>query len=143
MNRIQKMALFMAIVISIALLLSTIATATLYYLVGFPIAQAGLGFLGIAGLGGLAPILFKKDKGKVTIDERDQIINKKAALASFAAAYLVVGLTCMLPFFIMGPKASIQVTWLPMIFMAAGITNFYVHSIVILLQYGWKGKENE
>jgi hypothetical protein len=49
----------------------------------------------------------------------------------------------MLPFFILGPAATISVTWLPEIFMAAGLTAFFVHSVAILAQYGWRGKDNE
>jgi len=101
-----------------------------------PKALAGLGFLGITGLGGLGPLIFGKDKGKVMCDERDRLINYRAALAGFGAAYIVTGLMCMLPFFILGYEATISITWLPMIFVAPGLTLFFVHSIAILVQYG-------
>jgi hypothetical protein len=45
----------------------------------------------------------------------------------------------MLPFFILGPAATISVEWLPNIFMAAGLTAFLVHSVAILAQYGRRG----
>ncbi|MBW8000753.1 MAG: DUF2178 domain-containing protein [Planctomycetes bacterium] len=143
MNRSQKAAWLIVITTSIALIASGTAITIFYSAFGFPKASAGLGFLGIAGIGGLARIVFKKDKGNVTVDERDNKINKRAALAGFGAAYLFVGLACMTPFFVLGPDASIKVFWLPMIFMIAGVTNFYVHSIAILVQYGKGGKENE
>ena len=145
MNRIQKMAWWMAAWISAGVILAVIAVAVLYFIVGMPwsIARAGLGFIGIAGFGGLASLIFKKDPGKVTCDERDRLINNRAAAAAFASAYLVTGLACMLPFFILGPAATISVTWLPSIFMAAGLTAFFVHSVTILVQYGWRAKGNE
>jgi hypothetical protein len=145
MNRIQKMAWWMAIWVSAGVILAAIAVAILFLVIGMPwsIAKSGLGFLGIAGFGGLAPLIFKKDPGKVTCDERDRLINNRAAIAAFASAYLVTGLACMLPFFVLGPAATISVTWLPDIFMAAGLTAFFVHSVAILVQYGWKGKDNE
>lgn len=145
MNRIQKISLWMLIWISTGVILAAIAVAVLLFIIGLPwkIAQAGLGFSGIAGLAGLGPLIFKKDKGKVTCDERDRLINNRAAVAGFASAYLVTGLACMLPFCILGYEATITVTWLPMIFMAAGLTSFFVHSAAILVQYGWKGKDNE
>ena len=145
MNRIQKMAWWMVIWISAGAILAAIAVAVSYFIIGMPwsIARAGLAFLGIAGFGGLASLIFKKDPGKVTCDERDRLINKRAAIAAFASAYLVTGLACMLPFFILGPAATISVVWLPDIFMAAGLTAFFVHSVAILVQYGWRAKDNE
>jgi hypothetical protein len=143
MNRIQKMAWWMAIWISAGVILAAIAVAVLFFVIGMPwsIARAGLGFLGIAGFGGLGPLIFKKDKGKVTCDERDRLINNRAAIAAFASAYLVTGLACMLPFSVLGPAATVSVVWLPDIFMAAGLTTFFVHSVAILVQYGWGVKE--
>ena len=141
MNRIQKMAWWMAIWVSAGVILAAIAVAVLLFIVGMPwsIARAGLGFIGIAGFGGLASMIFKKDPGKVTCDERDRLINNRAAVAGFCAAFLVTGLACMLPFFVLGTEATIPVVWLPNIFGAAGLTAFFVHSVAILVQYGWRG----
>lgn len=143
MNRVQKVAWLLVIAISVAVLLAGGAVGILYVKVGMPKALAGLSFIAIAGLGGLGPLIFRKDKGKVTCDERDRLINRRAALAGFGAAYLVVGLACMVPFSVLGPDRAISVNWLPMIFMGAGISHFFVHSVAILIQYGWGGKENE
>lgn len=142
MNRWQKISWWMLIWISTGAIFAAIATAVLFFIVGLPWskAQGGLGFLGIAGLGGLGPLIFKKDTGKVACDERDQLINNRAAATGFLAAFLITGLTCMLPFFVLGPKATISITWLPMIFMTAGLASFLVHSIAILSQYGWRDK---
>jgi hypothetical protein len=140
MNRVQKIAWLFVITISVAVLLAGGAVGILYVKIGMPKALAGLGFLGITGFGGLGPLIFRKDKGKVTYDERDGLINSRAALAGFGAAYMVVGLVCMIPFFVLGPKANVSVTWLPMIFMGAGISHFFVHSVAILVQYGRRGK---
>jgi len=143
MNREQKMAFYMVVVFSIAIVTSLIAVAILLYLgFGLQNASAGLGFLGICGFAGFAPIVFKKDKGPVEYDERDDMINRKAAVAGFGASYLFAGLACMLPFFILGYKATISVSWLPMIFMGSGITMCLVRSIVVLALYG-KGGEYE
>jgi hypothetical protein len=139
----QKMACLMVITISLGLILSGVAVTILYAKFGFPIAGAGLGFLGIVGLGGLGPWLFKKDKGKIAFDERDSVINRRSALAGFAAAYLFMGLACMIPFFVMGPDGQLSAKWLPMIFMGAGISNFFFHSLMILIQYGRTRKGEE
>jgi len=143
MNRMQKIAWLMVISITTGLILSAIAITVLYFIHGFPKAWSGTACLGIIGFAGLGPIIFKKDKGPVELDERDHQIGRRAAIAGFASAYLVVGLACMLPFTILGSQATVPVTWLPNIFAAAGISNFYFHSIAILVQYGRGGQENE
>jgi len=143
MNRMQKIAWLFVVTISLSVIFSIAATILLYAKLGMPKAQAGLAFLAIAGLGGLGPLVFKKDKGSVTCDERDKQIKRRAALASFGASYLIVGAACMIPFFILGPKASISVTWLPNIFGVAAICAFFTHSVAILVQYGRGGRNDE
>jgi hypothetical protein len=136
MNRVQKMAWWTLYWAAIALVLSGIAMAVLYSIWGFPVAYAGAAFLGLFGFIGLGPIIFRKDKGPVTCDERDRLINQRAALASFVTSYMVMGLACMVPFFVLGYQAQVSICWLPNIFMAGGITCFVVHSVAILIQYG-------
>ncbi|MFH1615879.1 MAG: DUF2178 domain-containing protein [Planctomycetota bacterium] len=143
MKRIQKIAMFIFVVFTCAFILTAIAIAVAYAKFGFPGAWGGLGFMGIAGIGGLAQLFFKKDPEKVEYDERDHYIQKRAALTGFALAYLVVGLATMLPFTILGPNAPITTNWLPLIFGAAGLTNFYAWSIAILTLYGWRNKNHE
>jgi len=143
MNRMQKMAWLFVITTVLAVVASAVAVIWLYGKFGMPKAVAGLAFMGIAGIGGLGPLIFKKESGKVTCDERDTLINRRAALAGFGTAYMLVGAVCMVPFFVLGPLGSISVTWLPMIFMGAGICTFFAHSVAILLQYGWRGKNGK
>ena len=142
MNRVQKIAWLFVVTVSLGVVFSIAATSLLYVKVGMPRAWAGLAFLAVVGLGGLGPLVFRKNKGAVACDERDRIINRRAALAAFTIAYLFVGLACMLPFFVLGPDGSMSVTWLPMIFMGAGLMTFFVHSVAILVQYG-RGGRNE
>ena len=143
MNRAQKIAWSLVITILFAFIVSGIAVAILYVKVGMPRAFVGFAFMGLAGLGGFSPLIFKKDKGKVTFDERDRLIKRNAALAGFAASYLFVGAACMIPFSVLGPKASISVSWLPNIFGGAALSAFFVTSVAILVQYGWRDKHNE
>jgi len=143
MNRAQKIAWLFVITISLAVVTSIATVVLLYVKFGMPRAQAGLAFLAIAGFGGLGPLVFKKDKGPVTCDERGRLINKRAALVAFTTSYLFVGLACMIPFCILGPDALLSVNWLPMIFMGAGLITFFVHSLAVLVQYSWGGKDGE
>lgn len=136
MNRAQKVAWVFVISISAAVLLSGLTIGILYLKYGFPKVLSGLSLLGLAGFGGLGLLIFKKDKGAVTCDERDITINRRAALAGFFAAFLTIGLSCMLPYYIYGPDKTISVSWLPMIFEGAGLAVFFTHSLAILIQYG-------
>ena len=94
MNRYQKMALFTVIVISIAILATITAIAILLMLgFGWPKAFAGSCFMGIAGFAGLTPVIYKKGKSKISFDERDLLIGKKAALAGFGSAFGFTGIS--------------------------------------------------
>lgn len=143
MNRTQKMAWMVVVCISAALVASLAAVGILTSYVGMPRAWGGLGFMGLAGLAGLAPLVFRKDQGPVALDERDALYQHRAALAGFTAAYLVVGAACMVPFFVLGPSAMVRVVRLPMIFMGAGLSHYFMYSVVILVQYGRTDKETD
>ncbi|MHC4266756.1 MAG: hypothetical protein ACYSUK_12625, partial [Planctomycetota bacterium] len=105
MKRIQKIAWFFVVTITVSIVLTLIAISILYTKYGFPKAIAGFSTMGLVGVAGFSPLIFKKDKGKVIFDERDRIIKRRAALAGFGMSYLVVGLACMIPFSVLGPKA--------------------------------------
>ena len=142
MNRMQKMAWSMVIATLLGVVASAVAVALLYAKVGMPKALAGLAGMSLAGLGGLSPLIFRKDRGNITFDERDRLIKRRAALAGFGTAYMLVGLACMIPFFILGPKATISVRWLPLIFMGAGMSHFFAFSVAIVVQYGRADKSH-
>ena len=143
MNRFQKLAWFTLIVILIALTLSAIAVSVLYFVVDLPMQRAlgGFGFMGITGLIGLSPVLYKKERGKVSFDERDELINYRAVLAAYSVFWLVFTAACMIPWSIIGPSGSISVNVLPIMLFGIGITLALVHSLVILIQYGRGIKE--
>jgi hypothetical protein len=145
MNRMQKISWFMVICIGTALILSAIAITALYFKFGFPVAWAGWGFMGITGFAGLAPTIFKKDPGPVQCDERDRLINIKAAQAGFAISYGVFGLLCMgiWAYRYSQSTETISIHLLPMLFMAAGITAYLTHAITILVLYGKDNKATE
>jgi len=143
MNRAQKIARFSLIVILIALTLSVMAVGVLYFVVGLPIQRAlgGFAFIAICGFSGLAPILYKKERGKVSFDERDLLIQKKASLRAYTIFWFLFVLAAMIPFFILGPKGTISVKYLPAMVFGGMITVMLVQSIVTLEEYGWRAKE--
>lgn len=140
MNREQKVALSVVITTLAAVVASTVAIIILYQMVGMPKALKGLAFMALSGLGWLSMFIFKKEKGKVTFDERDKLIQKRAGLAGFALAYLFLGLACMIPFCVMGGRALISVRWLPQIFIGTGIAHSFFYSITIFFEYGLGSK---
>ncbi len=141
MNRAQKLAWSFVIATSAAFVISVVAVGIAYRYVGMPKALLGFCFMGLSGLAGFAPLVFRKEEGPVAADERDQLFHRRAALAGFTGAYLFVGAACMIPFFALGPDASISIVWLPQIFIGAGIVHFFAHSVAILSQYGWTNAE--
>jgi hypothetical protein len=145
MNREQKMAKFTLIVTLTALILSFIAVAVLYLVVGLPLRRAagGFGFIGIMGFSALAPLLFKKDKGKVKLDERDLLIKNKAMLAAYWGFWPIFVIAAMAPFFIYGPDGMVSVKYLCSMVFGGMFIVVLVQSLVTLQEYGWREKGNE
>ena len=145
MNRAQKTARFNLIVILIALGLSALAVGILYFIVGLPMRRAGggLGLLGIWGLMGLSPLLFKKKSGEVDYDERDLLIQRKAVVGAYSIFWVLFVLAAMIPFFVLGPDGKVSVKYLAAMVFAGMTVVTLVQSIVTLEQYGWRTKENE
>ncbi len=142
MNRAQKIAWFNLVVILIGLVLCGIAVAVLAFVAERPLRAAlgGLGFIGIIGFTGLSPFLFRKAKGQVEFDERDQLYNMRAWFLGFCASYLLFVIVCMTTWFIYSPKGTISVNVLPLTVIGGFMALMLVHSIAILAQYGWGGK---
>jgi len=140
MNRIQKISLSIVITMSLGLILGVTAFVILYPKFGMPRAfRSGFGLLAVGGLGGLSVFIFKKDKGKVTRDERDELIEKNAFYVGLGAVYLLVIIVSYLPIGI-APKAQIPTKWFPFLLPSAGLCQAFAQSISILIQYGWMGR---
>lgn len=145
MNRTQKMAWMTVICAGVGILLSSVTFTILYLSVGFPVAQTGLAWMGLAGFSGFAPLIFKKETGAVQSDERDRLIQLRSTRAGFAASYFVFGALAMGIWIVHGPARGqlVDVNILPQIFMAAFITAFFVQSLTTLILYGKDNKAIE
>ncbi|UCF14033.1 MAG: hypothetical protein JSW59_11530 [Phycisphaerales bacterium] len=145
MNRMQRIARFNLIVISTALGLSVLAVGVLYFGVGLPIRRAtgGFGLIGICGLMGLSPILFRREPGGVDFDERDLLILRKASLGAYSIFWLLFVLAAMVPFFVLGPDGEVSVKYLAAMVLGGIVVVALVQSIVTLEQYGWRNKDHE
>jgi hypothetical protein len=144
MNRQQKIAWFTLIVATLSLGLSVITFCIGYFIFGAPARQAaaGFGFIGIMGLIGLTPVLFRKDKDKVQADERDLVILRKATVIAYSIFWVLFVAAAMVPWFIIGPFGTIPVNYLPWMVFGGMFVVMFVQSIVILSEYGWRGKND-
>jgi hypothetical protein len=82
-------------------------------------------------------------KKKVTFDERDEIIHKKAALAGYVGVWLYFVTACVVPWWIVGPRGTVSANILPIILIGGIIAFSIVQSLAVLIQYGWSGKNSE
>jgi hypothetical protein len=89
----------------------------------------------------LVGLFIPKDKGKVVRDERDLMIKKDAAHSGFIGTFLFTCAVCMTTFFVLGPRASISVKWLPMIWMGTSLAQAFFYSLTIIVDYGRGDKD--
>jgi hypothetical protein len=145
MNRLQRIARFNLAVVLIALALSAIAICVLYFIVGLPIQRAlgGFGFIGIYALAAFSPLLYKKESGKVAIDERDLLLQRKDSLRAYMIFWCLFVLAAMIPFFVLGPDGTVSVKYLAGMVFGGMATVILVQSIVTLEEYGWRNKGYE
>lgn len=85
----------------------------------------------------------KQSLAEVESDERDRLITKRAILVSFVSVWIMLAAVCIIPRFIVGYTGSITVWVLSLINFAIFIIAMFIYSVVILVQYGRGGKENE
>ena len=141
MNRAQKIALYNLIVIMASLTITGAAVGILSIMHGMPKALGGLGFLGIAALIGLSPILFRKKRGQLGFDERDLLIYRRATVAAYSTFWVFFTAACMVPWLVLECGARIRVVLLPCMLVGGFVIVQLIQSVAILVQYGWGGKE--
>ncbi len=143
MNRTQKIALYNLIVIISSLTITGAAVGILAIMYGMPKALSGSGFLGILGLIGLSPILFRKKREQLVFDERDLLIYRKATIAAYSTFWIFFTTVCMVPYLVLDRGATIRVVVLPGMLAGGFIIFQLIQSISILIQYsrGPKGEE--
>jgi hypothetical protein len=141
MNRAQKIAVFNLVVFVSASLITAVAVTILYYIFGWPAAARGMGFVGLGGLAGLSPLIFKKDPGTVTFDERDKLIHRTATRIGFVSSYLWFCLTGTI-FAVLFEPALFKRLGLPIMIFGGAFVVGIVSSMVLLILYG-RSNSNE
>lgn len=100
----------------------------------------------VCGIVGLACILLYRKKqsvAEVESDERDSLIKKRAVMVSFVSTFLFLAVASVVPRFIVGGAGSIPVFLLPIINVCILVLAMLVYSVAVLVQYGWRDRENE
>ncbi len=98
--------------------------------------KAAVGAFGILGLIGLSPLFLRRRKVQVTIDERDQVIQRR----SWMIAYVVFWLAFVLAAVLLAPavygQEGVVPVWIVQASVFAGFMIVYaVASVAILVQY--------
>lgn len=143
MNRKQRMAWAIVSSMSLAVVLGVGALVSHRLGPGWLTAMLVVAAVVVQGTGALMCFRIKPDKGGVTSDERDKLIEKNTNLAGFGAVYLFVIVASFAPIAILGKDGSLPVTWCPALLVGAGLCQAYAESIAILVQYGWRSKGDE
>jgi hypothetical protein len=139
MIRQQKIAVTVLIVSLLGLFLGIAIILTRRFVPGFPKTAVAFGSA-ILAFGVIVFISrFKKDRGAVTFDERDKLIEKNAHLAGFGVVYLLVILVSYVPLGI-APEAKIPTKWFPFLLPLAALCQCFAQSLATLIQYGRGGK---
>jgi len=106
-------------------------------------------FAGIVIWGGLFwlfPFIEKKvRKGqkKITFDERDQLIHKKAVMAGYVVPWLYFVAVCAVAWCVVGPHGSISVNVMPLTLLGGLVIFTLAQGLASLIQYGRGGKDGE
>jgi hypothetical protein len=140
MIRQQKIAVTVLIVSLLGLFLASTVILMRRFIPDFP--KTAVAFGGVVWAFGVIVFVsrLKKDKGAVTFDERDRLIEKNAHLAGFGAVYLLVILVSYLPIGI-APEAKIPTKWFPFLLPIAVLCQCFAQSLATLIQYGRRGRD--
>ena len=141
MNRYQKIAWFNLIVIALTIIITAMAIAIEMRIRGY--STVGWLFIGIMALLQYNTRFFKKPQGedKVIHDERDSLILNKALSLSLVVFWYVFVFSCLLLFFLIGPKNSVPTITIPLIAFGACLFLKIACSVAIIVLYGRGAKD--
>ena len=143
MNRLQKIAWFNLIVVTITIIVTAAAISIEIYIRGY----STIGWLGIGLLSPLkfTPVLFKKPPGedKVIADERDLLIQERAFSYSNVIFWWTFIVLCILAWLLIGPEKSVPTLVLPLLAAGSALFIKIICSIAILVLYARGAKQYE
>jgi hypothetical protein len=92
---------------------------------------------------GLLFIFKKQSPGEVEHDERDKIIQLKAALASFVSVWILIAATLFIARSIAGIEGEISIWLLTLVNLVIFLAAMVVYSASIMIQYGFGNSHGE
>jgi hypothetical protein len=95
------------------------------------------------GLFWLFPFIEKKvrkGQNKVSFDERDQVIHKRAVMIAYVVLWLYFVATCVVAWCIVGPRGTISVNVMPLTLLGGLVIFIVVQGLASLIQYGRSDK---
>ncbi len=145
MNSAQKFAWSNIVIVGGTLTLCGVVAAMFAWKYGAGRVYDGVPVVSLLGLLGISSRVFhrKRRKGGTQFDERDRMIYEKSLSAAHAVFWPFFVAACMIPILIVGTSGSVPVYVLPIILGGGGVLVTVVQSVVILVQYGWGGKNHE
>jgi len=96
------------------------------------------------GLFWLFPFTFGKlGKGKkISFDERDQLIHKKAVMAAYVVLWIYFVAVCVIAWCIVGPHGSISVNVMPLTLLGGLVIFTFAQGVASMILYG-RGSKGE
>lgn len=144
MNRTQKGAC-----VGLAGALFSIAIISFAFFKIFVLKKFPLRFEAFLAVGGFVLyvvllILFLRQKQslvEVEADERDKLVIRRAAIASFVSVWILLAVVSVLPRLVVGIDGSIPVWVVPIMNLGVMFAAMLVYSVAVLVQYGWRGAD--
>ena len=143
MNKTQKGAWFSLAGVLLFIILCTYLGVIMFILRSLPnknLVWAVAIFCVLVGGAGLMWTRRKQSPKEADSDERDKFIEKKAVLVSFISVWVLLAAETIIPRFIVGLDGSIPVWMLAIINVAIFYVAMAVYYAAVLIQYGWRNK---
>lgn len=137
MNRNQKISCFNLLITGLSLGASLGAVLILARLIGMPKAWAGMALMGLMGLIGFGPLIFRKqnDKDVVSFDERDLLIYKRSESTAYITTYAYFITFCAIVLNNIGINGQVP-TYVLLIMPAGGLVVLMLaKAIALIIQY--------
>jgi len=138
MNKLQKSAWVNLAFVTVCVIVAGIGFASLtshnakgmdYIFIGL---VAGSITMLVVGLG------LRKKGIEAKFDEREKMVNRKAFIGAACTLVIYLWIVCTVPFFLIGGKGVITVSFLPAIFFSGLFVAQITHSGIILVMCLWE-----
>ncbi len=147
MNKTQKSAIFCLVVFLIWAVVMAYPLISIFILKSWPESFFSRFWSMIAYFVFITTsIIFlrkKQSPNEPDFDERDDLIKKRAVLASFVSVWILLAAATAIPQFVIGIEGTIPVWLLTFINLGVLLGAMLVYSVAILVQYGRGGKDGE